>query len=66
MDEDHPCEGSRGVTAHEQVQWCPAWELWLCAQCRHTRNEAEFRVSLEERKHAPAPDWSRAVELIRL
>lgn len=43
MDEDHPCEGSRGVTAHEQVQWCPAWELWLCAQCRYTRNEAELR-----------------------
>lgn len=62
MDEDHPCKASRDGTAHEQVQWCEAWGQWLCAQCRHTRNEAEFRATLEERKRRPAPDWNRPAE----
>jgi len=46
MDEQHDCQGreqnDRG--RHEQVQWCPAWDLWLCAQCRFKRNETELKI----------------------
>ena len=37
------------ATPHEQVSWCPAWELWLCHGCRWRRNESALRISLEDR-----------------
>lgn len=27
---------------HDDVQWCPAWDAYLCAWCRHRRNEKEL------------------------
>ena len=30
----------------DQVVWCPAWDAWLCASHRSTRNDSELRVSL--------------------
>jgi len=33
-----------------QVTWCPAWDAWLCADCKIVRADAELRTSLADRE----------------
>jgi len=42
------CQG-KGCHSHDQVGWCPAWNVWLCTDCRWHRNEAELRIPLTDR-----------------
>jgi hypothetical protein len=49
------CQGT-GCNSHYQVGWCPAWNVWLCAECRWRRNESELRVSLEARRAMEAAE----------
>jgi len=38
------CQG--GVcSSHREVGWSPAWNVWLCVNCRWRRNEYELRVT---------------------
>jgi hypothetical protein len=34
---------------HGQVQWCPAWRIWLCADCRGKWGTTELRTTLADR-----------------
>ena len=43
------CQGT-GCSSHDQVGWCPAWNVWLCVNCRFRRNETELRITLATRK----------------
>ena len=47
------CENDDG-TAHEQVQWCPAWGRYLCSHCRYIASEDELRETLEQRRDRAA------------
>jgi hypothetical protein len=49
------CQGD-GCGSHHQVGWCPAWDCWLCAECRWRRNEAELRIPLAARQAMAAAD----------
>ena len=33
-----------------QVTWCPAWDEWLCADCKIVRADAELRVPLADQQ----------------
>ena len=37
---DEVCADS-GNFKHLQVTWCPVWGVWLCAECRNRRAQAE-------------------------
>jgi hypothetical protein len=53
---DEPDPGRCGTCGRgepvAQVTWCPAWEAYLCADCRQRRAEAE--LGLTERANAAA------------
>ena len=49
------CQGD-GCGSCYQVGWCPAWDCWLCAECRWRRNESELRVTLAAREAMAAAD----------
>jgi hypothetical protein len=62
---DHPCEEIEpdDKRTHSQVVYCPAWDLYLCADCRIRKNDAELRIWVSKRKKSP--DWNLPVEPMR-
>jgi len=44
---DESC-GKCGGTV--QVTWCPAWGVYLCADCKIVRADAELRVPLADQQ----------------
>ena len=49
-----PCGKCLGA---KQVTWCPAWDLFLCVNCRDLRNNIELRVPVAE--HLEMPEAGR-------
>ena len=59
------CQGADWcATPHDQVTWCPAWDLWLCHGCRWQRNESALRISLEARAVMAAAAAEETVTLL--
>jgi hypothetical protein len=56
------CQGT-GCGSHYQVGWSPAWNVWLCTECRWRRSESELRLSLEAREAMAAADRADQAEL---
>ena len=53
------CQGS-GCASRYHVGWCPAWNVWLCTECRWRRCESELRIPLEARRAMEAADREAA------
>ena len=52
---DEVCADS-GNFKHLQVTWCPVWGVWLCAECRNRRSQAEVtKVCGQEGEGAHEP-----------
>jgi hypothetical protein len=44
---DEPCGKCGGSV---QVTWCPAWDVYLCADCKIVRADAELRTPLADKQ----------------
>jgi hypothetical protein len=56
------CQGG-GCVSRYHVGWSPAWNVWLCTECRWRRSESELRVSLAAREAMAAADRAKQAEL---